>query len=743
MKNLDSIFTKLDLVEFVEKFTSYLSRYNKIELDDDISHNKLLLQELNNLQFNAPNKIKLLDEHLIRLQKQAILGLEDIFEFIKIIRYFIYLKKINTSKCNYLSSWFNTIIIPQDMLNLESIFLDTCNIKQGVYDKLDKINELIIFNKKEITNKLSRILQNHNLSIYLVSNKSYILDSKECLLLSAGYSNVLDGRILARSKAGYFYVIPNVLQNNYEKLAKLEDEYNLLIYEIEKEISLIFSKNILFLKFINKQFDKFDALQARIFFAREQNLNFLFPAEDNNNQILLIDFIHPILKNPIPINISFKEKILIITGVNAGGKTMLLKSILSASLLAKLLIPFKINSYKSMICNFEYIFAIINDPQDSSNNISTFAGRMIEFSSLLNKDNFILGVDEIELGTDSNEASAIYFSLMNYFKNKNIKIILTTHHKQLAFLLSKDSNVELLAALYDEKLQIPTYTFIEGLIGKSYAYEVALRYGIPKDIIDNAKKVYGDNLDNLNDLITRTSLLHLELKEKEKELDLLINDNENKKLDLDSKLESNNKEFKNKIYVMENIYQKLIDELKDALKIKDRKYTHRMLNKHKIELLEVPKPKEIINDVFNVNDRVMSGHNKGIISKLNGNIATIVLDNGVKLKTKISYIKKIKDENMKNNSNLFSNKVEVDSNNTYSVFLNLYGKKVDEALEILDKYISDCLIAGFDEVIINHGIGNGVLSLVVREFLSNHPNVKSFSDVPARSGGNSAKIVKL
>ena len=125
-------------------------------------------------------------------------------------------------------------------------------------------------------------------------------------------------------------------------------------------------------------------------------------------QIKLSDFAHPALTQPKPIAIDFSKQVLMITGVNAGGKTMLLKSILSASLLAKYLLPMKIDPTRSTIGSFKELFAILDDPQNVKNDISTFAGRMSEFSKLFAKKNALVGVDEIELGTDADEAANLF-----------------------------------------------------------------------------------------------------------------------------------------------------------------------------------------------------------------------------------------------------------------------------------------------------------------------------------------------
>jgi DNA mismatch repair protein MutS2 len=193
------------------------------------------------------------------------------------------------------------------------------------------------------------------------------------------------------------------------------------------------NKNYKFLKFINKEFDRIDHYIARINFAKNGDKVFIIPKK--NTQEKLVDFSHPALSDAKPISVNFSKSVIMITGVNAGGKTMMLKSILSAILLSKHLIPYKA-SKETTIAHHKDILAVLDDPQSVKNDISTFAGRMVEFSKLFTKTDAIVGVDEIELGTDSDEAASLFKVIIEQLIKKNIKIIITTHHKRLAALLA-------------------------------------------------------------------------------------------------------------------------------------------------------------------------------------------------------------------------------------------------------------------------------------------------------------------
>jgi DNA mismatch repair protein MutS2 len=142
----------------------------------------------------------------------------------------------------------------------------------------------------------------------------------------------------------------------------------------------------------------------------------------------------------------------------------------------------------------------------------------LSFQNFLEK-NAIVGVDEIELGTDSDEAASLFKVIIEDLIQRDIKVIITTHHKRLAALMASNENVELIAALYDEENRKPTYEFLQGTIGRSYAFETASRYGIPLSVVKRAKEVYGDDKDKLNELIERSSSLEREYKQKIAKLD--------------------------------------------------------------------------------------------------------------------------------------------------------------------------------------------------------------------------------
>ncbi len=733
---MKKLIKKLDLNDYIENFSKLFAREKSIILEGDINIHYKIIQELSKYDINSPKQVENLDSQLMHLQKQGVLKVYEIYEFIKIINYFLYLKRFNFE--GKLLELIEKIIIPNDILNVCNFFDEKANLKSGINEDFDNIKEAINKNKEETKQSLYRLVNSSKLKPYLVDMQVHYINEQECLLVRGGFNHTLSGSVIERSNAGFFYVVPHSISELKQKRNDLENKKEEVLYKICKDISHILEKNLLFLKFINKEFDKFDHYIARIFFAKIGDKNFILPSKDSKN--ILVDFCHPALEKAKPITVDFSKKVIMLTGVNAGGKTMMLKSILSAIFLSKYLLPYNANK-STVVSNFKSINAVLDDPQSVKNDISTFAGRMLEFSKLFEVKNAIVGVDEIELGTDSDEAASLFKVIIEDLIKNDIKIIITTHHKRLAALMAANPDVELIAALYDEENQRPTYEFLQGTIGKSYAFETALRYKIPIGVVKRAKEVYGEDKDRLNELIERSSALELEYKQKIAKL--------NSEIENYQRLSSNLKEQKEELDThilsekskLHKEYKDAREEAKKAIKTKMISDSHRHLNiSHKlVKQIEVEKVEdEVLN--FEVGNRVKYNNTKGEIISIKGQKAFIQTDAGMKMQVKLSDLKRSGNPPPKPK---IKSSVKVEKPQNGDIKLDLHGQRADEAIENLDKFLSDALLAGFEEVLVYHGIGTGKLAHAVKEFLKKHPKVKGFEDAHPSSGGFGAKVIKL
>ena len=737
---MKEIINKLDLEEYLETLQNLFAREKSIILEGDINIHYKLISQISNYDLKPLPKVENLDSALMYLRKQGDLKLYEIYEFVKIIEYFLYLKRFNFN--DKLGEWNDRIIIPSEITNLTDIFDNKANIKQGYDEDLDRVNQNLYNIKEQIKQSLYSIINSKKLQLYLVDHQVHLVHGEQSILVRAGFNHYLKAKVIDRSNAGFFYVIPHNISQLKQRQADLLNLKDEILYKLCKQYSSILGKHLMFLGFINKEFDRLDHYVARVFFAKINDKSFVLPNPKIKEQ-KLIDFKHPALSNAKPINMDFTKKVIMITGVNAGGKTMLLKSILSAVFMSKYLIPYHCNSEQTKIGSYKDIVAVLDDPQSVKNDISTFAGRMVEFSKLFAKSNIIIGIDEIELGTDSDEAASLFKVIIEELMSKNIKIIITTHHKRLAALMAENSEVELIAALYDEANRKPTFEFMQGTIGQSYAFETASRYGIPLNIVKMAKIVYGDDKNRLNELIEKSSVLEREYKEKINILDEKIKQHDKLNKSLKEQKEAVDNEIVGKKNILHKQYKDATSEAKKAIKVQQSREAHKLLNiAHKkmqnIKIEQHQKPLDL-----KVGDRVKYRNYKGILKSIKGKKAYIESDDGIKLQVLLSELKRSGNIPKIKQISKHNIKVTIAKPKSGHVKLDLHGQRAEEAIANLDKFISDSLIAGFDEVLVYHGIGTGKLSYAVKVFLEQHPSVKSFEDALTGQGGFGAKIIKL
>ena len=734
---MQDILKKLDLLDYIESFSKHFAREKSIILEGDINLHHKLINELEKFDVKVPENVANLDNALMHIQKQGVLKVDDIIEFTKIIKYFTYLKRFNFD--GKLQEWIDKIIIPSEILTVCDYFDDKSKLKDGINKEFDDIKYSISSNKEQIKQSLYKTINNQKVRSYLVDSQVHYINGEESLLVRGGFNHVLKAQVIDRSNSGFFYVLPHSVSTLKQKQNDLFNKQEEILLKICKQISSLFEKNLMFLKFINKEFDRYDHYQSRLFFAKVNDKNFILPTKKNVNK--LVDFSHPALHDPKPISIDFSKSVVMITGVNAGGKTMMLKSILSAVLLSKYLVPYKAHK-DTTIGNFKSINAVLDDPQSVKNDISTFAGRMQEFSKLFTSRNAIVGVDEIELGTDSDEAASLFKVIIEELISKDIKIIITTHHKRLAALMASNDQVELIAALYDEENRKPTYEFLQGTIGRSYAFETASRYGIPNYVVNKAKEVYGDDKDRLNELIERSSELEKDYKLKIQKLNDEIDKMEKLSRNLSEQKENLDEHIYSEKSKLHKEYKDARDEAKKAIKAKLVGESHQHLNiaHQKASDIKTTKVQEVVE--LKVGDRVKYRTTKGVLVSIKGTKAYIENDMGMKVQVKLADLQrsgnppKIKKKPIKAT-------VTIQKPETGHVKLDLHGQRSDEAINNLDKFLSDALIAGFDEVLVYHGIGTGKLSYAVKLFLDSHPSVESYTDAHPSQGGFGAKVIKL
>ncbi|MCB4761765.1 MAG: endonuclease MutS2, partial [Sulfurovum sp.] len=720
------IIQKLDLEGYIFQFKQFLSRDKSVAMEGDINQHFRYIKALSSVQFPVPQEIPNLDKELNLIKKQGVLALEEIYAFVVMIGYFNRLKA--SSLPEPVGSWIGEIEIPEAIMETLGYFTDEGKINPERDAELMSLERAIKHNKGEIKETLYRLTHSTKLRDYLVDTQVHFHSGEETLLVRGGFNHALKATVVGRSSGGFFYVIPQHISHLKEKEAALLSSRSELIWRYCKQISEIFHQWERFLSFINKAYDRFDHYQARVSFARMMEYEFILPSK--GKQVILHNFIHPAIENPVPVSIDMSKPIFLITGVNAGGKTMLLKSVLSAVYMSKYLLPFKCDATRTKVGHYKSIEAVIDDPQSVKNDISTFAGRMQEFARLFTKSDAIVGVDEIELGTDSDEAASLFRVMLETLKNRGISFVVTTHHKRLASLMASSDDVELVAALYDEEQRVPTYTFLQGSIGKSYAFETAQRYGVPPAIIQEAKKVYGEDKENLNDLIERSTSLEREMRQKIGQVDHELKAIEKQKQKLLDEEASLKEQHRKTLATLENRYNAATKKAREVLKVKELGEGHRLLNEaHKRKQVKLEEAKLQETEPLKVGDKIKYRSHKGELLAIRGKNATIEVD-GLKMRVPLKELKKqqeIRKPKVPQKPKKVMHYVEKSG---ASVSVKLLGMYADEAIETVDKFLSDALVNNLSEVQIIHGTGGGVLAKLVTDYLKQHPKIQTFYRMP-------------
>lgn len=733
---MKTLIQKLDLDTFISNFKHFYARDKEISMMGDINQHFRYISALSTIEFPATKEVRNLDDEINRIKKQGVLRLEEIYAFMTMVAYFNSLKALTLPEP--LNKWIREIETPDEINNILLYFTDEGMLNPEREPELYDIERAIKINRSAIKESLYKMAHASTLKDYLVDSQVHFLNGEETLLVRGGFNKAIKASVVGRTSGGYFYILPQSVSHLKEKESDLLSRKEELIYRYCQKFSATFFTWWKFLAFINKEYDRFDHYQARVMFARAYDYNFILPSKSKN--IKLSGFCHPAIEKPKPINITLDKSVMLVTGVNAGGKTMLLKSLLSAVYMSKNLLPFRCNEAKTEVGHFKSIEAVIDDPQSVKNDISTFAGRMVEFAKLFDKENAIVGVDEIELGTDSDEAASLFRVMLDELRKKGIMFIVTTHHKRLASLMSTDDDVELIAALYDEERRVPTYTFLQGSIGKSYAFETAQRYGIPQHIVTKAKEVYGEDKENLNELIEKSTTLEREMRLKLEKIEAELEAVERKKEDLTNIEEKLGEQHRKAIATLENRYNAATKRALEAMKVKESTEGRRLLNdahKHKERSKEAKEAQQPDKMELKAGDRIKYRTSKGDLLSVRGKEATIEVD-GLKMRVPLSQLRYIgttpKVEKKPKTD------VTVEKTGRGSISIKLLGCYADEAIDKLDVFLSDALVNGFSEVEIIHGTGSGVLKKVIIDYLKAYPKIQSFNGLKGNLG---ITIVKL
>lgn len=491
------------------------------------------------------------------------------------------------------------------------------------------------------------------------------------------------------------------------------------------------------------------------------------PMMNNDGVIRLFRARHPfipideVVANDIELGKDFTT--IVITGPNTGGKTVTLKTVGLITLMAQagLQIPAQDGSEVAV---FESVFADIGDEQSIEQSLSTFSSHMVNIVEILRHvdSKSLVLFDELGAGTDPQEGAALAMSILDEVHRRGARVIATTHYPELKAYSYNRDGVTNASVEFDIESLSPTYRLLIGVPGRSNAFEISKRLGLPNDIIENAKThihVESNKVDNMIASLERST--RLAEKEEEEAKDLL---KAAEKLHKD--LQKAMIEFYNK---KDELYEQARQEAKSIVRNAEREAEEiiRTLRQMQLEkgaeikeheLIEArkrlegvvpeakqdrhPPIKKKVKQDFKPGDevKVLSFDQKGhLIERVSENEWQVQIGI-IKMKVEEDDLELIKSKPKKETQHIASIKGK-----EYHVGLelDLRGERYEDALVRLEKYIDDALLAGYPRVSIIHGKGTGALRTGVQNYLKNHRQVKSFHFGNANEGGTGVTIVEF
>jgi DNA mismatch repair protein MutS2 len=483
---------------------------------------------------------------------------------------------------------------------------------------------------------------------------------------------------------------------------------------------------------------------------------------------------------PLDITINSESHILVISGPNAGGKSVCLKTVglLQYMLQCGLLIPLRASSEAGI---FTHIFIDIGDQQSLEDDLSTYSSHLLNLRALLefaDKDTLFL-IDEFGSGTEPQSGGAIAEAVLEKLLLLKASGVVTTHYDNLKLLARKGNGIVNGAMLFDPKNMKPLFRLRVGKPGSSFAFEIAANIGLPRDILTQATNKTGESKVNFDRLLQEIEVERLELSQKERQLkaaDNLLAELIDKYRKLYADLESKKKAVLDKAkgdarQILDNsnkIIEKTVRDIRSTQA--DKETTHQLRRditafiksveadprENKEDILHsintdtpvnagsIPKPDrplQIGDPVF------ITGQDEiGEIAEIKGKEATVAF-NSLKLKVLLDRLEFAARPPKPNRSAareyVYSNVIN-DLNarlSNFTLTIDIRGKRVEEALGLVSKYIDEAILLNIHEISILHGKGNGVLRQVVRDYLSGVPEVKKYADEQVERGGSGKTIV--
>ena len=501
-----------------------------------------------------------------------------------------------------------------------------------------------------------------------------------------------------------------------------------------------------------------------------QDKKAVIPKISDNQTLQLLNVRHPLLVNPVANDLRFDEDLtaIVITGPNTGGKTVMLKTLGLAQLMAQSGLPILADK-GSRVAIFQEIFADIGDEQSIEQSLSTFSSHMTHIVEILDAadSNSLVLVDELGAGTDPQEGASLAMAILEHLRLSQIKTMATTHYPELKAYGIETQHVENASMEFDTATLRPTYRFMQGVPGRSNAFEIARRLGLNEIIVKEAENLTDTDSD-VNRIIEQ---LEAQTVETQKRLEH-IKDVEQENLKFNRAVKKLYNEFSHEYDKELEKAQKEIQEMVDTALAESDSILKNLHDKSQLKPHEVidakGKLKKLAAQVDLSKNKVLRKAKKekaaraprvgdDIIVTAYGQRGTLTSQakNGnweaqvglIKMSLKADEFTLVRaqaeaQQPKKKQINVVK-KAKKTSSDGPRARLDLRGKRYEEAMQELDAFIDQALLNNMSQVEIIHGIGTGVIRDAVTKYLRRHRHVKNFEYAPQSAGGSGCTIATL
>ncbi len=741
------------------------------------------------VKFGTPvfTDIKDISAALKRAESGAALSLKELLDIKRTLR------QINT-----LCDWYKNVedreneleylfemLFPNKYLEnkLEAAIIDEETLADDASPELASIRRKIANSGIKIRETLDKMIKSSGVNKYLQDSIVTIRDGRFVLPVKSEHKGQISGLVHDTSATGstlFIEPMAVVEANNDIRIlqGREQDEIHRILTELSGECAQIKEQ-------LESGYNA--ATELNLYFAKANlaaKMKACAPELNDDNIIFLNKARHPLInaEDVVPINFSIGEKYntLIITGPNTGGKTVVMKTVglLTLMTMCGMLIPV---SDGSKISIYKNILVDIGDEQSIEQSLSTFSSHMNRVIGILKKADYrsLVLLDELGSGTDPVEGAALAVAVIEKLKSQGATTITTTHYQELKMYAIDTPDVENASCEFNVDTLKPTYRLIIGAPGKSNAFAISSRLGMPDEIISHAKSLITSENRKFEEIIDNLEKARITLEENNKAAEQSRKECEELKRQLEEERERlyNEKEEELEkarrtsadiVNSVQRQSQRLIDELEKIKKEKDKSgFSDKVIGARQLQkstmnklYLEANPVSESMNDNYVLPRPLKKGdsvlivdtNRKGILVSPPDSKGMCFVQVGV-MKTKIdaSKLRLIEKTNTmtankqpkKPKSYVSTAGVENRMTRKVRTELDIRGYAVDDGLYALDDFLDSAVMSGISMVTIIHGKGTGVLKNAVRNHLKHHPHVKSSRKGVYGEGEDGVTVVEL